>query len=99
MMKGNATDPKGAIIAKSECNFLRPVTYPDVVTVCCRASRMGNSSLSVEYLLLNDKMEECATGAAVLVMYDYINDTTYRMDDEMRKTITELENAANPPPQ
>eukprot|EP00466_Bigelowiella_natans_P013607 jgi/Bigna1/63917/fgenesh1_kg.63_\ len=94
MLKGNAKDENGAIIARSECNFLKPVSFPDTVTVCCRATKLGNTSLSVEYLLLNKMGESCATGSAILVLFDYIAEAKYNINDELRAKVVDLENNA-----
>mmetsp|Transcript_14936 Transcript_14936/g.26848 ORF Transcript_14936/g.26848 Transcript_14936/m.26848 type:complete len:175 (+) Transcript_14936:107-631(+) len=96
MMIANAKDPSGAIIARSECNFKLPVEYPDTVTVCCRCSRIGNTSLDIEYLLQNGKGEECATGAATLVLFDYIEEKKYVIDEKMKEMILSLETEAEP---
>ncbi|GAB5360618.1 hypothetical protein AAMO2058_000642600 [Amorphochlora amoebiformis] len=67
MLKGNAKDPEGAIIARNECHFLKPVNFPDEITVSCRATSLGNTSINIEYLLENGANEKCATGSATLV--------------------------------
>ena len=118
MLAGNATDPLGAIIARSECNFIKAVRYPvspiydthalarlartltrrffcqDTVTVRCRGTTVGNSSIGVEYKLENGAGDTCATGAATLVLFDYIKNQKNIIDDELRNKILELEAGA-----
>ena len=43
MLRANASDSSGAIIARSECNFLNAVSYPGEIEVSCRGVVVGNS--------------------------------------------------------
>ena len=59
------------ILAKTECNYLRPVHFPDTLLAEARVSRVGRSSLTMEYRLSSRKQGEIvAEGLAVVVNVD-----------------------------
>ena len=93
MLDGNANDPKGAIIARSECNFLRPIKYPDTITVCCSAVSVGNSSINLEYRVRSEALGEgeCATGSSTLVMFDYVAGKPCPLGPEIVERMNRLE--------
>ncbi len=61
----------GVILASTTCDFLRPVHWPQHLTVRTSCDHIGNTSFRLVYSILNEAGEECATGISVQVMYDY----------------------------
>lgn len=65
---------KGIIIGKVEINYLKPIVFNNEVYAYVRASRIGNCSFDVEYVLTVKHLEGeqiCTTGKAVCVFYDF----------------------------
>ena len=62
----------GVILASTTCNFLRPVHWPQQLTVSTACDHIGRTSFRLTYSITNEAGEECATGISVLVMYDYV---------------------------
>ena len=59
------------VVAASSCQYLRPVTYPDTLWIGVRAKKIGNTSLTNEYLYYSTAQNAIvATGESVLVFYD-----------------------------
>ena len=59
------------ILAKTECNYLRPVHFPDTLLAEARVSRVGRSSLTMDYRLSSrEQGEMVAQGEAVVVNVD-----------------------------
>ena len=61
----------GPILARTECDFLAPVTFPDTVTVGAGVSRLGRTSFTMEYAVDMSGGTPAARGSGVVVMLDY----------------------------
>ena len=64
----------GIILARSEVNYLKPITRNDEIACYVRTTRIGNSSFDVMHVLVKvtDEGEEiCTTGKTVCISYDY----------------------------
>jgi len=61
----------GEIIAKSICNYRKPLVYPDQIIVGAKVKSMGKSSFVMEYIIVSEKIGVSATGEEVIVIYDY----------------------------
>ena len=82
----------GMIMADAQVTFKSAVEYGTSVKVGVRISRLGNKSMTSEYVIVNaDTGEELATGSSVLVAYDYRARKTIPIPDVMREKITEFE--------
>lgn len=59
------------VVAASSCQYLRPVTYPDTLWIGVRAKKIGNTSLTNEYIYYSTAQNAIvATGESVLVFFD-----------------------------
>jgi len=82
----------GIILAEVKVTFLAPVQYGTDCRVGMRVSRLGNKSMTAEYMMMDAATnEELATGSAVLVGYDYRTKETIPIPDEWREKIVEFE--------
>lgn len=64
----------GIILARSEVNYLKPITRNDEIACYVRTTRIGNSSFDVMHVLVKvtgDGEEICTTGKTVCISYDY----------------------------
>lgn len=63
----------GPILATTTCDFLRPVTFPSTVVVGVRVSKVGRTSIAMEYAawIEGEPDEPVARGSSVAVMLDY----------------------------
>jgi acyl-CoA thioester hydrolase len=61
----------GPILAETSCRFIKPVFYPDTLTVWARITSRGTTSFIMEYRVESDSVGLAATGEARLVIYDY----------------------------
>ena len=89
---------KGAIVpilANTECNFLRPVHFPDRLIAEARISRVGNSSFTMEYRLTSTEQDTLvAEGKAVVVNVDPQTGKSAPLSEEVKKKIEEFERTA-----
>lgn len=81
---------QGVILASTTCNFRKPVTWPQTITIRTGCSAMGNTSFTLEYLLTDESGEVVADATSVLVMYDYGKAEKMRVPDEVRAAIARL---------
>ena len=82
----------GIILADIRLTFRAPILFGQRVQVGVRISRLGNKSLEMEHTLQDeDSSQELASGASVLVAYDYHNSRTIPIPDHWRQVITEFE--------
>lgn len=59
------------LLAHSNCQYLRPVTYPDTLLIGLRCQRLGNTSLIIEYRYYSQQQREVVAEAeAVIVRLD-----------------------------
>lgn len=82
----------GPILANISCDFIKPITFPDTITIGVGTTRIGNSSMTVEYEIYSESVEEVvAKGSSVVVMIDYNTSKSILIPNWMRDKITELD--------
>lgn len=80
------------ILASIDCNYRRPVTFPDTVHVAARVTRIGRSSVTMEHVVFSEQEQAIvADGTSTVVAFDYRANNSIPVSDELRKTISELE--------
>ena len=81
------------ILAHVSCDFVTPVDFPDEVLVGARATRIGTTSFTHEYVVARSERPEqpVAKGIGVIVMYDYDTATKAPVPAEIRQAIEELD--------
>ena len=83
------------ILASTECNYLRPVYFPDTLVAEARVSRVGNSSFTMEYQLTSQKQQaKVAEGKAVVVNVDPKTGKSVALPEAVKNRVEELENPA-----
>jgi acyl-CoA thioester hydrolase len=87
-----ARTPVGPILATTTCDFLRPVVFPTTVRVTVRVSRVGETSLTMEYEVADTQGPAglCARGTSVAVLVDYTTMNKVRVPDDVRAAIAAL---------
>lgn len=87
----NGSQGVGPILARIECNYRKPVTYPDTVHVGARVTRIGNSSFEMEHAIYTDRWGLVADANSTLVVLDYDTGQTVPIPAAVREAIRELE--------
>jgi acyl-CoA thioester hydrolase len=90
---GVATTPAaiGPILATTTCDFLRPVVYPATVRVEATVARVGETSITMQYSVVDDAHAHVyARGTSVAVLVDYATMQKVRVPDDIRAAITAL---------
>lgn len=82
------------MVASSQCQFRKPLTFPGEITVFTKMDWMKNSSFQFSYKILNDKKELVAEAQDVIVIFDHHHKTKVQISPELKKKIEALENKA-----
>ena len=87
-----AAEKIGPILARIDCNFKRPLVYPDTITVGAWVSKIGNTSMQLDYEVYSHSQEMVvAEGTSVVVMLDYAKGDKISITQEQRAQIEGLQ--------
>jgi acyl-CoA thioester hydrolase len=83
---GTGADPVSMpfILAMLKIDYLSQVMFSDRVEVGSRVDWIGNSSIGMSHLLVNQEGRELARSDSVLVAFDYSIEKPRRVPDEWR---------------
>src|SRR5687767_7192566 len=82
----------GPILAATNASFLKPVGYPLDLAVGATVSRIGNTSLVMDYAVEDDATGvRLSTGSSVIVTVRYPSYEKVRVPDEIRERIRALQ--------
>lgn len=82
----------GIILADAHITFKAPIHFGEQVKVGVRISRLGNKSMTSEYVIVSEDGREFANGSSVLVAFDYRTRQTISVPEEWREKIAKFEN-------
>jgi acyl-CoA thioester hydrolase len=86
----------GPILASITCHYRLPITYPDMVLIGARVSRVGRTSLTMDHVILSESASlVAAEGTSTLVVYNYKDARPHPVPDPIRKAIEALEARAS----
>lgn len=78
------------ILARASVDFRKPVTYPDTVTLEASVTSLGNTSLTMAYRAVSQKLGLAAEGESVVVLLDG-SGKKVSLPDELRRAVEALE--------
>jgi acyl-CoA thioester hydrolase len=82
----------GPILASVSSNYRKPLTYPDVVWVGARVTRIGNSSFKMEHMVVSRSLDAVAAEVeSTIVVLDYGTGKTVPVPLAVRAAIEKLE--------
>ncbi len=83
------------ILASAHCDYLEPVVFPLRVVVGARATKLGNTSLTLEHAVWPFGAAErvLARGTSVVVLLNYATGEKVRIPDAVRAAIASLQAA------
>jgi acyl-CoA thioester hydrolase len=79
------------ILARTECDFIRPLQAGERIDVWLGTTRIGRTSFSIDCEILDDRGQAVARGKAVMVTYDYAAAKPMPVPDWCRARIEEYE--------
>jgi acyl-CoA thioester hydrolase len=82
----------GPILAAIRCDFRHQVTFPDIVQIGARVTRVGRSSFVMEHRAVSDTHKVVvAEGDSTIVVFDYTANRSHPMPAEMRQALEVIE--------
>ena len=81
----------GIILARVECDFKKPLKPGDWVDVWLSTTRIGRSSFTIDYKIVDEDGRVAATARSVQVMYDYAAAKPTAMPEWLRARMEEYE--------
>jgi acyl-CoA thioester hydrolase len=85
----------GPILANISCDYKRPLTFPDTVSVGTRVTRIGNRSIQMQHRVVSHGLGAVAAEVtSTLVILDYGRNETAPVPEVCRKAIADLESTA-----
>ena len=80
------------VVASSQCKYLSPVLYPDVLHIGARIEELRNSAFRMHYVLWSETQHQMiATGEAVMVCVDKETSGKLNIPEVIRQKIIQLE--------
>ncbi len=80
------------VVASSQCKYIKPVFYPDSLSIGARVVEIRNSAMRMEYSLYSHTQAQVvATGEAVVVFVDRVEMNKTLIPTDIRERIIELE--------
>ncbi len=86
---------KGIILARTEIDYLYPVSLYDSLYVRIACTELGSKSFVLSYELVIKKAEKekmVAKASTTMVCYDYVNNKSIEMPVEWRQKIAKFDN-------
>jgi len=81
----------GLILARAECDFIRPIRGGERVDVWLGTTKIGRTSVAMDCEMLDDKGALVARGKTVMVAYDYAAVKPMPVPDWCRTRLEEYE--------
>ena len=85
------------ILAETSCKFRAPSFYSETIEIGCGVSRLGGKSFDLVYAVAAASGRLLATGASVLVYFDYARDRTAPIPDTFRRAAAARQGGWTPP--
>jgi acyl-CoA thioester hydrolase len=84
-------DAIGPILASTSAKFIKPLFYPDTVTVGTRVTSIEPTQFIMEYVVGSKSKGTSAIGEAKMVVYDYKSSKRTTLPDIVRNKIREID--------
>jgi len=84
-------DSIGPILASTSAKFIKPLFYPDTVTVGTRVTSIEPTHFIMEYIVESKSKGIAAIGEAKMVVYDYQSSKRTTLPDTVRNNIREID--------
>lgn len=83
--------PVVAYVVSSQCDYFRPVAYPERIEAALRVTHLGRSSISWEIgIFLASEDAACAQGKLVHVFVDQASQSSVAIPEPVREALEQL---------
>ncbi|MFW9925979.1 MAG: acyl-CoA thioesterase [Candidatus Thorarchaeota archaeon] len=84
-------DSVGPILASISAKFIKPLFYPDTITVGTRVTTVEPDHFIMEYIIESKSSGVAAIGESKMVAYDYKSSKRTTLPDTVRNKIREID--------
>ena len=92
---GGSFSGEGPILADIQCSFIGQLKYPATIDIGTRTTRLGTKSFEIQAaIFVQGEDVPAATSRGVVVWFDYVNQKTAPIPDDLRKRLVALEKLA-----
>jgi acyl-CoA thioester hydrolase len=85
--------PIHIVVASSQCKYLSPVTYPDILNIRVEVLELRNSAFSMRYLLWSEAQQKhIAEAEVVIVCVDQNTGQKVTMPEQLKRELLILKN-------
>lgn len=92
LMERMKAEGVGPILASTECQYRRPVTYPDTLKIGARISEIQPFGFVQQYAIYSTAQDAIATqGSGRIVLLDYRTQKKVEPDEALVSTLKQLE--------
>ena len=78
----------GPIMAQADCQFIKPIKYPDSLEIKARVSHIKKSSFIMNYEVYSQQLNSLAAkGSSVIVMVDYNTGNKVNIPENIKSNI------------
>jgi acyl-CoA thioester hydrolase len=81
----------GPILASTSAKFIKPLFYPDTVTVGTRVTSIEPTNFIMEYIIESKSKGIAALGESKMVVYNYKTSKKTTLPDIVRNRIREID--------
>ena len=83
----------GPVVASNQCQYLKPVVYPDTLKVAVRVEELRQSGFRMHYLIWSEVQQQIvARSEAIIVFVNYKSMQKAHIPNAVREKIMTLEN-------
>lgn len=80
------------LVVETQCNYFKPVAFPDKITAGVAVSKIGNSSVRYKVgIFKDDETDACAAGHFVHVYVDAASHTPVSIPDSLRAVLEKIQ--------
>ena len=77
------------VVADLQCDYHQQIYFNDKIELYVKVNQIGNTSLDIHYMALNQKNEICLTGRGRMVYIDPTTGKPIALTESMKKRLTE----------
>ncbi len=81
----------GPILASTSAKFIKPVVYPDSISIGTRITSIEGNKFSMDYIIESEKVGVAAIGESVIVILDYKSSQRVPLPLSVEKKILQLQ--------
>jgi len=84
----NLENNNGPVVVTSSCVYLKPLFYPDLITVYLTAHSPGRSSFLIDYAIYSATKQKVAEGQTKIVWVDHVKAKSMPIPAEILKHLS-----------